>query len=149
MKKTETTKFQKMLREFSEQISAFLRRGRTEAEGRKMLVDHCGQLRQQISEMKEVPSEFSDYAALAFWGQLQFARTALVEKLIGDRMSPAQMIAELRKKSALSVTVDAKDLFTRLEAENADILWDVIALNFLKIKNKSAEEDEADETEGE
>jgi len=115
--------------EFGEQVSAFLRRAGSKAEGMAALNQHATTLLEHLPSLLPTIKESSAYAGVAFHGRFQAVNLPLIKKLAADNVPTGKALDAIRAGKALRVAASAKAGWDLLMKEDPNALWAAIYLN--------------------
>jgi len=115
--------------EYGEQVSAFLRRSGSKAEGIAALNLHASTLLAELSHLLPAIKESSAYAGIAFYGRFQAVNLPLIKKLAASNESSVATLDAIRAHKALRVAASAKAGWDLLLQEDPNALWAAIYLN--------------------
>ncbi|RYD65742.1 MAG: hypothetical protein EOP84_31675 [Verrucomicrobiaceae bacterium] len=115
--------------EYGEQVSSFLRRASSKAEGTAALNAHSSTLLEHLSALLPTIKESSAYAGVAFYGRFQAVNLRLIKKLASDNVPSVKALEAIRTGKALRVAASAKVGWDLLLKEDPNALWAAIYLN--------------------
>jgi hypothetical protein len=136
--------------EYGEQVSSFLRRASSKAEGVTALNQHASSLLENLPSLLPAIRECSSYAGMAFYGRFQAVNLRLIKKLATDNVASVQALESIRASKALRVAASAKVGWDFLLKEDPNALWAAIYLNLctspvsVRVSKAAAPDDEAD-----
>jgi hypothetical protein len=115
--------------EYEEQVTSFLRRASSKAEGIAALNQHSSALLKDLRALLPVIEESPAYAGVAFYGRFQAVNLSLIKKLATANVAAVTALEEIRAAKALRVAASAKLGWDILFKENPGALWAAIYLN--------------------
>lgn len=115
--------------EYGEQVSSFLRRASSKAEGTAALNTHSSTLLEHLSALLPTIKESSAYAGMAFYGRFQAVNLTLIKKLAATNVPSVAALEAIRAGKALRVAASAKPGWDLLMKEDPNALWAAIYLN--------------------
>jgi hypothetical protein len=115
--------------EYGEQVSAFLRRSGSKAEGIAALNLHASSLLAELGQLLPAIKESSAYAGIAFYGRFQAINLPLIKKLAVSNCPSLDILDAIRAGKALRVAASAKAGWDLLLKEDPNALWAAIYLN--------------------
>jgi hypothetical protein len=134
--------------DYGEQVSSFLRRASSKAEGVTALNLHSSSLLENLPALLPAIQECSSYAGMAFYGRFQAVNLRLIKRLATDNVSSERALESIRAGKALRVAASAKMGWDFLLKADPNALWAAIYLNLctspisVRVSNASAPEDE-------
>lgn len=140
--------------EYGEQVSSFLRRASSKAEGTAALNAHSSTLLEHLPALLPTIKESSAYAGVAFYGRFQAVNLKLIKKLAADNVAAVAALEAIRAGKALRVAASAKAGWDLLMKEDPNALWAAIYMNLclapvsVRVSKASAEDEDGD-SEGE
>ena len=115
--------------EYGEQVSSFLRRASSKAEGTAALNSHSSTLLEHLPALLPTIKESSAYAGVAFYGRFKAVNLPLIKKLAANNVSAVDALEAIRAGKALRVAASAKVGWDLLMKEDPNALWAAIYLN--------------------
>jgi hypothetical protein len=115
--------------EYGEQVSSFLRRAGSKAEGTAALNTHSSTLLEHLPALLPTIKESTAYAGIAFYGRFQAVNLTLIKKLAANNVSSVAALEAIRAGKALRVAAAAKSGWDLLLKEDPNALWAAIYLN--------------------
>ncbi|MDB6153204.1 MAG: hypothetical protein JWL90_1657 [Chthoniobacteraceae bacterium] len=137
--------------EYEEQVTSFLRRASSKAEGVAALNQHSNALLKDLRALLPAIKESPAYAGVAFYGRFQAVNLSLIKKLAADNVAAVAALEAIRTGKALRVAASAKVGWDLLFKENPGALWAAIYLNLcvkaasVRVAAVREDDDEVDE----
>ncbi|HEX8312617.1 MAG TPA: hypothetical protein VF614_14945 [Chthoniobacteraceae bacterium] len=140
--------------EYEEQVSSFLRRASSKAEGLAALTAHSATLLEHLPALLPTIKESSAYAGVAFYGRFKAVNLSLIKKQAADNVTAVAALDAIRAGKALRVAASAKVGWDLLMKEDPKALWESIYLNLclapvsVRVAKSTGEDgDEGDDTD--
>jgi hypothetical protein len=139
--------------EYEEQVSSFLRRAGSKAEGIAALNTHASSLLEHLPALLPAIKESAAYAGVAFYGRFKAVNLALIKKQAASNATPVAALDAIRAGKALRVAASAKVGWDLLMKEDPNALWAAIYMNLclspvsVRVAKASAEDGEDGEVD--
>jgi hypothetical protein len=137
--------------EYGEQVSSFLRRANSKAEGVIALNQYSSSLLENLPSLLPAIRECSSYAGMAFYGRFQAVNLRLIKKLAAENVPSIHALESIRAGKALRVAASAKEGWDFLLKEDPTALWAAIYLNLctspvsVRVSKASARDEDVDD----